>query len=136
MDNPSKFTPSTHYGNGLVEPRELALPNIPDAIYDEDHQGLLLVDTLTKPLQVECAVWSDARLGDTCQLEWDNVPIGTAKALTTEQPGDLLILEVPVKFLQIEGVHTVAYHVLYGSHGVLEVSAPMSLTIQVPARSP
>lgn len=112
--------------------RALPLPNVPAALYDDDHQGLLMLDKLTMPLRVEFEVWFDVRQGDTYQLLWDGNPIGIIKTITTEQPGDLLFLEVPVQFL-LEGIHTVAYRAADPENHIPADSASVPVEIDLTA---
>ncbi len=109
---------------------KLALPKVVDAIYDEDHQGLLPISALTKPIRVELAVWDQSASRDTYQLLWNHVLRGQAKIITTEQPGDPLFLEVP-KPLQLEGIHSAAYRVTNVQNNAHEDSAPVRVEIDL-----
>jgi hypothetical protein len=123
---------STHSINTFdrSEERALASPRVPDAIYDENHQGLLPLDRLTSPLRVEFELWGDARLGDSYQLLWNNNPVGVIKTVTTEQPGDSLFLEAPTLFF-LEGMHSVAYRATEVENGVPSDSAPTFVEIDL-----
>jgi hypothetical protein len=123
---------STHDINASdrSENRALVSPKVPDAIYDENHQGLLPLDKLTSPLRVEFELWNDARRGDTYQLLWNNNPVGIIKIVTTEQPGDSLFLEVPTLFF-LEGVHSVAYRATEVENGVSSDAAFTSVEIDL-----
>ena len=123
---------STHDINASdrSENRALVSPKVPDAIYDENHQGLLPLDKLTSPLRVEFELWNDARRGDTYQLLWNNNPVGVIKIVTTEQPGDSLFLEVPTLFF-LEGVHSVAYRATEVENGVSSDAASTSVEIDL-----
>lgn len=110
---------------------DLEAPKIPSAIYDEDHEGLLPISELTRPLRVELVVWGSAAPGDTYQLLWNNTLIGAIKTITTEQPGDLLFLEVPTAFLGLEGIYTVAYRAINTENGVSRDSETVRLEIDL-----
>lgn len=113
------------------QPRELDLPEIPSAIYDEDHEGLLPISVLTQPLRVELVTWAAVAPRDTYQLLWNNVLIGAAKTITTERPGDPLFLEVPVQLLQIEGAHAVAYRATNVQNNAHEDSLPVRVEVDL-----
>lgn len=110
---------------------QLAVPEIPSAIYDEDHDGLLPITVLLQPLRVELVVWGPAVFGDTYQILWNDATIGAAKSITTEQAGDPLFLEVPVEYLRVEGVHTVAYRATTVENGVSEDSPQANVEVDL-----
>lgn len=115
--------------SAVTEPHQgLVLPRIPDAIYDEDHEGLLPLTLLGKPLRVEFEGWLAIRPGHTCQLLLDDVLIGELKTITTENPGEPLVLEVPAEYL-VEGVFAVAYRATNTYNNVYEDSATVRLEI-------
>jgi hypothetical protein len=99
--------------NGHIEQRTSntppAPPKVPAAIYDEDHQGLLPISALTDHPRVDLVVWEGARASDTYQLLWNDTLVGSIGIIANEQPGDPLLLYLPVQLLQTEGVHTLAY---------------------------
>jgi hypothetical protein len=106
----------------------LVTPTVPAAIYDEDHEGLLPIAMLNKPLRVEFAGWLAIRPGHTCQLLWDDTLIGEIKTITTENHGDPLFLEVPADLL-VEGVHRIAYRATNTYNGVSADSTAVRLEI-------
>lgn len=118
--NIDSTAPETY--QGLIPPR------IPDAIYDEDHEGLLPLTMLGKPLRVEFSGWLAIRPDDICQLLWNGALIGEIKTITTEQNGDPLFLDIPAEYL-VEGVFTVAYRATNTRNNVHEDSPAVRLKI-------
>lgn len=103
-------------------------PRIPAAIYDEDHEGLLPLTQLGKPLRVEFGGWPAIYPGHTCQLLWNDVLIGEVKTITTENAGDPLFLDIPAEYL-VEGVFAVAYRAINTNNGVHADSTTVRLEI-------
>jgi hypothetical protein len=98
---------------------QLEAPSVPVAL----DGGLLPVDALSSPIIVHLKVWQGARPGYTYQLSWDENPLGAEKEiLPTDQPGDLLTLELPVNALS-KGRHTLAYRT-YNPIAQLESISP------------
>jgi hypothetical protein len=111
------------------QPRALAAPQVIGAIYDEDHQGLVPLSFLSQPLRVELSTWVDVRAGDTYQLLWDNILVGLPKTIISEQPGDLLFLEVANPSLLSDGVYTVAYRIIEAENNTPGTSEPTRVQI-------
>lgn len=132
MNTASQKTVLHHDSVVQRQNRAMLLPNVPDALYDDDHQGLLMLDKLITPLRVECEVWFDVRQGDTYQLLWNNTPIGIIKTITTEQPGVSVFLEVPVQLL-VEGVHDIAYRITDPENHAHTDSASVTVEIDLTA---
>lgn len=114
--------------NTLDITQGLIPPSIPDAIYDEDHEGLLPLSLLGKPLRVEFSGWLAIRPGNTCQLLRDGALIGEVKTITTEQEGDPLFIDIPTEYL-VEGVFAIAYRATNTNNGVHEDSPTVRLEI-------
>lgn len=88
-------------------PIPLALPTIPAAL----DEGLIPNDALTTPITVNFPVWQAAEAQYTYQLVFDGERVLPEKEiLSTDKPGDLLTVEIPVSLLS-EGTHAVAYRV-------------------------
>jgi hypothetical protein len=128
MNTASQKTTDTHNFIDDIPYRQMVLPNIPDAIYDEDHDGLLPLGMLNKPLRVEFAGWPGIAPDHSYQLLWNGALIGEIKMTTTEKPLDPLFLDVPVEYL-VEGVYAVAYRAINTENGVHADSATVRLEI-------
>jgi hypothetical protein len=86
---------------------ELEAPSVPVAL----DGGLLPIDALSAPITVHLKVWAGARPGYIYQIVWDGQPLGAEKEiLPTNNPGDLLTLELPVNELT-EGRHQLGYRI-------------------------
>lgn len=94
----------------INEPRApipLALPQVPAAIDD----GLIPIERLDSPLNVNFPVWAAAVPGHTYELVFDGNKIPPQKPIVgANKPGDILTVEVPVALLT-EGTHQVSYRV-------------------------
>lgn len=131
MNSSSNKPASNRTGTEQRHYMKIAPPKVAGAIYDEDHQGLLPISALTKPIRVELPVWENARPRDTYQLLWSGVLIGEIKTLTTEQSGDPLFLEIPDQLLQREGVHAISYRAINVKNNSHEDSAPVRIEIDL-----
>lgn len=88
-------------------PIPLQLPNVPVAL----EGGLLPIEQLTAPVKVNFPVWEAAETGYTYQLAFDGAKVPPEKIiLSTDRPGDLLEVEIPVDLLA-EGPHRVGYRI-------------------------
>ncbi|WP_206335716.1 hypothetical protein [Pseudomonas viridiflava] len=118
----SKKIPTINYSrtSRAVSPN-LAAPFVPDAFHDDDNEGLLPIEKLDLPVRVEFKVWDAANPGDTYQIFWNGSVTGEPKTIDDEQPGDELVLEIPVADL-VEGVHSLRYQTINSENGVKEQS--------------
>ena len=98
-----------HKRSSDLDELPLDAPDIPAAFHDDDTPGLLPIEILSAPVNIEFQVWAAAKPGYTYQLVWDgNIEGLEFKIDDTHQPGDPLTLEIPVEYLT-EGRHSVAY---------------------------
>ncbi|WP_234407512.1 hypothetical protein [Pseudomonas bohemica] len=94
-------------GTAGTAPIPLEIPTVSVAL----EGGVIPVEHLISPVTVTLPVWPAAEAEYTYQLVFDGERIAPEKVISdTDQPGDLLNLEIPVSLL-IEGVHAVAYRV-------------------------
>lgn len=128
MNSSSNTQTLVHTHIDQIQSPGLVAPAIPAAIYDEDHEGLLPISMLNRPLRVEFSGWLAIRPGHTCQLLWNGTLTGEVKTITTEGVGDPLFLEVPADLLT-EGVHHIAYRATNTYNGVHEHSTTVRLEI-------
>lgn len=86
---------------------ELSSPTIPAA---SPIDGLLPVSALINPLQVQIVIWEHMQTGYFVQLMLDDQLVGEVRVKTeAEQPGDIMALELPVKYLEHEGTYRLGY---------------------------
>lgn len=108
---------------------QLDAPDIPAAFHDDDTPGLLPIEILSAPVNVEFQVWAAARPGFTYQLVWDGDLKGSEFEINeSHQPGDPLTLEIPLEYLT-EGRHSVAYRTFNPVSFVANISDAFSIDI-------
>lgn len=130
--NSSPSTPTSNRANNDEKQNSaLAPPIVHGAIYDEDHQGLLPVSTLTDHILVELVAWKEVRAGDSYQLLLNGAHTGPIRVIDAEQAGDPLFLPLSTYYLRIEGVYTLAYQAVAVEHGIPSESDPVRVEIDL-----
>lgn len=111
-------------------PIPLPAPIIPVAL----ESGLLPIEHLVAPVVVTFPVWAAAEAHYTYQLVFDGQRVPPEKLIQeTDQPGNLLTVEVPIEFLT-EGVHAVSYRVYspFADSEVFSESTPIEIDRTAP----
>lgn len=88
-------------------PRALDAPVVPLA---DPIDGLLTLEDLEQPIIATLFAWDEVFPGDSYQLIWNGVLVGTKKTVGDDEgPGTLLTLEIPEALLLNDGTYQVAY---------------------------
>jgi hypothetical protein len=88
-------------------PRALAAPVMPLA---DPIDGLLTLEDLEQPIIATLVVWDEALPGDTYQLLWNDVLVGSIETIGDDEgPGTPLTLDIPASLLLNDGTYQVAY---------------------------
>lgn len=95
--------------------------------------GLLPVGALSVPVPITFAAWPDVNTMESYQVLWNAQPAGPIKFIeATNQPGDILTLDIPVSVL-LEGKHQIAYLVTNTSNNTTSQSLPTPIEVDLSA---
>jgi hypothetical protein len=96
-------------------------------------EGLLPVSALNQPVRVTFPAWSAVMMGTRYQLLWDLEPVGETKVIEAgTQPGDTLILHIPVEVLT-EGKHALSYRLTNPENGTISDAPPSPIQVDITA---
>lgn len=104
----------------------LATPTIPQA---DPIDGLLTLETLTRPITLNFPAWIEAVPEHSYQLMVNGLRTGKTTPIVTEKPGDPLTMDIPGPYLIKDGVYEIGYAAINDIGGVFSPSPTVPLIV-------